>query len=1776
MLSLSARNVSTVRFVAYRVYPEEVYGRAQYTHENEHWRGRPQFTDFGRQWSDNNGAGGFRKEKVAEWTATTGDDGKHGYVSVSVKTPLDSLGAYLIEARAGERDGIRSRTLLLVSDLTIVQKVDKSGVLVYAANAITGKPVPNVKLTLWEPTRAQYSYDRDARYASGQTDESGTFRASLPTPTDSMEANYIRQRRCATFASAGGERYAVTSQADFNNGDVPVGESAFRAYVMTDRSLYRPNQAINLRVVMVSGTPGAYLPAVGKAASLVITGPHGELLRKDIKTGEFGSVNDTFALPTGADLGDYAVHVQTPTEPRAEYGNVSFRVEEYKKPEFAVSVTPEASQVRIGETMKVAIGAQFFFGAPVVNAKVHYRVVRAPYAYPTPVRPRLDWYDETPASGFSLAGNYNASLSLAGYRGRGGYGDSIRNWQQAPDTSWANQGAAYREGDLTTDAKGEAFLTFPTELPKPPRGVKASAYNPGDQNYIITADVVDDSRRQVSGAGSARATVAQFHPFLTLDRQFVLPGESLTIDARTRDGNDKPFAAGGYVHFTRLIPPVLEIKRIDPNTGKYVIVQKAVPAKEEDQGKLFVQTDAANDGLGKAVWHPDTPGDYRLDYEAKDAWGNVVQAVTNVLVYGSAWDAQIPEADKRFQMVAEHTMYKPGDTARVLLIAPAPDSYVLFTEQAIGGIVRYRTIFVPGRSTLIDVPINATHVPNAAFTAMLIRDGQAQEAGCEVGVPAEDHILALQIKPDKSQYKPGEHAIFAVHAIDAQGHPAQGEVSLGVVDQSLRAMQADLVPDIRRAFYGYRLETQVAGVNSVNLWLGGDAQAPPVPGFESHELVYPEGMGWLVDHLDAGRKFAIPAYTPYSRYSLQTRNSRGRGGRAMFYDYSGARSAGEQPELAYDAALGDSINGVTRLSAGRTSNMPLGSATLAKRKDSAQGFLQGISPQDIFALDADNSLVLRYDDPKQILERQAILRSGDAGALAAATVRRLFADTAVWMPAIVTDKQGNATVAFDFPDNITQWHVTARGVTRDIQVGMEEAETRTKKNLLVRLQAPRFFVDRDQVTISANVHNYLDADKNARVELVTEGGSLEIAQSAGKAAVTAVTARPVGKNGEIRVDWTVDVKKAGLTKIKVIVQTDAESDAAEMAFPVLVHGVEKFIAHTGVLKDGGNATETFDLPSLRRQGASLLDVQLSPSLASVMLDALPYLEDYPYGCVEQTTSRFVPTVLVAKTLRDAGIDLETLGKRAAALAEQRRAIPPQQIFADSGYTYPKGAPGVLDAKELSSRLAYGYHGRTNAPVFSSATLKDMTETGLQKLYQMQRADGSWGWWTGSAVGDPYLTAYVVESLVRARQADIAVKPDVLERAFNYLEAHFDSTEDLHLMAYYDYVLCFRATIAKVERTERWRKTHLFLYERRDRLNAYGHALLALAFHFVGDEEKARVLVRNLTTTVKRDADGHAAHWEADDRAYWRWYNDKQETTATVLRALVAVGGEENTSLAGLAVRWLVDNRRGGYWTSTKQTALVVESLMEYARAQKELTPDYTVTLDVDGKVQKSYHLTKENALLFDNRFLVGDEILTSGGQQLHITMQGTGTLYYSAYMKYFDMSEPITAQSNAIAVERKYFKVVPEAGKTGKAAKTGGKSSKSETVNNRLPLADGATIASGDILEVELFLKSDNDYDHLVFEDMKPAGCEAVETRSGQAYGDGLCSNMELRDEKVAFFIDTLPQGTRRLTYRLRAEIPGMFHALPTNAYAMYAPDIRALSDEWRATITDALPGKAK
>ena len=120
----------------------------------------------------------------------------------------------------------------------------------------------------------------------------------------------------------------------------------------------------------------------------------------------------------------------------------------------------------------------------------------------------------------------------------------------------------------------------------------------------------------------------------------------------------------------------------------------------------------------------------------------------------------------------------------------------------------------------------------------------------------------------------------------------------------------------------------------------------------------------------------------------------------------------------------------------------------------------------------------------------------------------------------------------------------------------------------------------------------------------------------------------------------------------------------------------------------------------------------------------------------------------------------------------------------------------------------------------------------------------------------------------------------------------------------------------------------------------------------------------------------------------------------------------------------------------------------------------------------------------------------------------------------------------------------------------------------RTPLANLDTVKSGDLIEVELTIDSKNDYEYILFEDMKAAGCEPVEVRSGYNNNE-MGAYMELRDDRVAFLVRSLARGTHSLSYRLRAETPGQFSALPTRASAMYAPELKANSDEMKLRIED-------
>jgi len=1597
---------------------------------------------------------------------TTTDTGDHSHRSDTFPLPLTRAGAYVIQVSA---PGVRSARLHLVTDLALVQKIDRDSALLYAADARSGAPARDADV--WAKVGWVEGSKERSIVLHQRTNREGATTIAFP-----LKAN--RSNFHVSSAAFRNGSYALTGQGQQAYAE-PL--QPLKVYSLTDRAVYRPEQVVHYRQLIMRRKGGEWRPAAGERIRVQISDPRGaQLLDRTLLAGEFGSINGELTLAEDAPLGEYTIQVTVPKrgEFSEGYGANRFRVEEYKKPEFEITVEPAAERVRLGEKATARVEARYYFGGPVPNAKVTYRLYRNPFApqhrFPRP-------YD-----------------FLSRYWNEGNYQTDYR------------QGEVVTQGEARTDAEGNAKIEFAT-APSP-------QWVGSDVTYTVEADVQDASRRVISGSGAVKATRHDVLVYLDFPQGYARKNERVRVEVATTDPSDHPVPVSGTA----------SIFRQNPMTGQEALLSRK-PLATDEQGRAFIE------------WTPPAGGYYRFEYEARDRAEQVVKGLTHLWVEGPEL-AKTDTSGSGLMLQPEKQAYEEGQQAKVLVITPFPGCTVLLSREANNEILGRQLLYVAGRSLEVTLPLNRAEVPNVYLSAVVIRNHQAFRAQQELFVPPARQFAAVTVEADHARYEPGEKAKLRLLARDWRGKPLRTELSVSVTDAALGYIQKDYAPDIRLFFFGDRrsLSTQ-ADVSPELSFSTLDQDTQRRKEYPARTWSLPDGMGMLPDW---------PGPPPGTE-NLRTANGATWSDMVLWDDRS---------VVASRYRVMNAMNGLMSLS----------------RADPVAGNALSVDSLQRFP-GASGEMNARFAYAKSELRQQAQGQRQSGGELADPAVRSTFADTAFWTPAVVTDAQGQASVEVTWPDNLTEWRATAAGSSTSAQVGSGETQVVTKKDLIIRLQAPRFFVERDEVVLSANVHNYLPDATRAEVSLELEGDAAELASTS-----DATQWVDLSKDGEQRVNWTVRVRHEGELRVRMTARSPKAADAAELTLPVLVHGVERQVAQSGVLRTERQAMIPIRLPEARKPGSSELVVQLNPSLATVALDALPYLADYPYGCIEQTMSRFLPSVIVAKTLKDLGYDVNDLRKRARQLEQTQDKSYPRG--AAGGYTYPKGRPGAAQTLRFD---------RWRNPVFNDEELRKMVRSGLARITEFQHQDGGWGWWKEDA-SDPYMTAYVIYGLTLARDAGTAVDAGMLERGLGFLQGRFQREEDPHQLAYEARVLAMHPGRRNAIRERTLRK----VYDRRDRLTAYSQGLLALALHDLGEREKAQVMLRNLESTVTIDRENGTASWEAEQsgRWWWRWWNNRVETNATLLEAYLAI--RPDSELPAMLTKWLANNRRGAIWQSTRDTALAVLSLSAYLRHTKELSPDYTLTVGLEGQAARTFRVTKENALFFDGGLTVPDELLRTGEQPLRIKKTGTGPLYYSAYTRYFSLEEPIRATGNEVFVQRRYFRLRP-----GTAAGTADRQAllnSSGTTHRenpflsgnyrlldlddawvlpgdtndgpryeRTPLHEGEVLTSGDLLEVELQLQSKNDYDYLIFEDMKPSGCEPVEVRSGDKGGLGLYSNMELRDEKVAFFLASLPQGRRTLTYRLRAEIPGRFHVLPTNGYAMYAPDIRTLSDEMTFGITD-------
>ncbi len=1440
----------------------------------------------------------YLKEEVARWSLDLNPRTGHFDRHITVSTPLQKAGAYLVTARLA--DGNESKIVVWLEDMALVTKPTPSGSLYFVSDANTGLPVAKANVEFLG-FRVEYEAGRpriQSRNFAEFSDSNGLL--TLPGDADHRDFQWLALAR----DDAGHMAYLGFSQVWYGQRYEQTYQEQ-KAFAITDRPVYRPDQKVQFKIWVRQAKydqPDRSVFA-GKPFTVWISNPKEErVFEQKIAADEFGGIEGEFTLPADATLGEYhlqlnelpihAFHApQEDFQPGTRRFGGIFRVEEYKKPEFEVMVDAPDKPVSLGEPFVAKIKANYYFGSPVTEATVKYKVLRTSHTG--------RWYPPTPWDW----------LYGPGYWWFAGDYDWYPGWQRwgcrcpAPWWFWRapEQPEVIASAEVPIGADGTVEVKVDTTLAKELHGDQ-------DHSYQIQAEVVDQSRRTIVANGQVLVAREPFRVYSWLHRGYYRVGDTIEANfaARTIDGTPVSGSA------------VAKLYKIDYQQGK---------PREVEVDSWDLVTDA--DGQASLKVAASEPGQYRLACTVSDGEGHASEGAMLFTVIGSGFDGRQFQFND-IELIPQRREYAPGDKVSLQVNVNRAGGYVLlFVRPANGVYPPPQPVRLEGKSTVVELEVAQKDMPNFFVEAVTVASGKVHTATREIHVPPQKRVIDVHIEPSATEYLPGEMAKVKLKITDFDGRPFVGSTAVTIYDKSLEYIAGGSnVPEIRSFFWKWR---------------------------RRHQPQYQTNLQRTFPNLPVGDKY------------MQQLGVFGdvvppEGG--MDGSRTGQRQARATGPMSMGVAMEDAA-------------MPAAAAAFREGKAMAK-----------------SAMAAPVQEPMAVPVQP--------------TVRQAFADTAFWTGNLKTDADGRAEIELKMPENLTAWRIRVWGMGQGTRVGEGQAEVVTRKNLIVRLQSPRFFVETDEVVLSANVHNYLATAKQVQVQLQLEGGTLE----ATDAAALQQTVR-IDADGEARVDWRVKVVAEGEAVVRMLALTDEESDAMQMKFPVYVHGMLKMDSYTGVLRPGQKAGQfTVVVPEKRRPQQTRLEVRYSPTLAMAMLDAIPYLLDYPYGCTEQTLNRFLPAVIARNTLRQMGVDLEALQRERVNLNSQE----------------------IGDAHERRNRWKH----LQRSPVFDSHELTAIVKKGVQRLTEMQLSDGGWGWFSGyGEFSSAHTTAVVVHGLQIAARNDVALVPGMLDRGIVWLKtyqekelAKLDNVRDGEVLnkklpakiaADNLDVLVFMVLADADQKNDKMRD---YLYRDRTRLSVYSLAMLGVALHKLHEPEKLAMVMRNIGQYLVEDDENQTAYLNVGQGFWWYWYGSETEAHAYYLKLLAAT--QPDSDIAPRLVKYMLNNRRHAtYWDSTRDTALVIEAFADYLTATHEASPDMTVEVWVDGQKQKEVKIDADSLFTYDHALVITGAELAGGQHVVELRKQGEGSLYYSGYLTNFTLEDMIFKSGLELKVQRRVLSAAP-------------------------------------------------------------------------------------------------------------------------------------------------------
>jgi alpha-2-macroglobulin len=1585
--------------------------------------------------------------KLTEWQVELPNPGDYQLHKTFVVPPLPGPGLYVVLASArpdfADADGnVVLGVNVIASDYVLLAQDDReANVDVLCVRGDVGAPVAGAEVSL-----LSLDWHKGHRVvARAKTDASG--QASFPRQSSNS--------RCLVLGRCDGQWVVDPSQLYLYRQPEP--DSRTQALIYTDRSIYRPEQRVQFKLVAYRGRPGLEEPKLCPSTRIQIelVEPNGKAVEQlRLRTNEHGSASGSFLIPAGRLLGRWQL--------RTSVGSTTaIRVEEYKRPTFELGWRDPSEPLRLGAPARLSGTARYYFGLPVTSGEARWRVERLPEL------PRSWWWATSESKSQRIAAG-KAAL--------------------APDGSFVVEFCP----EADPRQASHAGLTY---------------------RFRLEVEVTDEGGETRTATRTLRVGFSSLEATVQSERAFALAEQPLALTVRrvTLQGAPQP-GVGSWRLLQVQQPPLASAPGDvpDPEPPEGAAGRESVPLAHDRYAGRWEQrryqprawmaqwSDGSEIARGElrhgedgvaALSLPGLPaGVYRLRYCTADERGQLCEAQHELLVVACSTPIGLPAI-----LEVERSTVRVGETLR-LFVASGTYDQVLAVERYEAGRRVERRWQRAGEPELHELRVERKHRGGFCYVLCAVRDFQLMRFEVAVTVPWDDRAVRIELETFRDTLRPGGHELWRVVLRGADGGllaKRTAELLAYMFDRSLETFARHEPPDLL-ALYPTRAQalgcrSSLGGTMGQMLFRDGfrapSGAADPV----ADRLVFYESWG-----------IGGPGATMRMRTGAMPVPGCAPGGRPM--------QLGAPPPPP--PACAPSPQAAGRAAPGQSAPAELAESSFGLAKADADA-------------DAD---------------------AGGAPPQAEAEVRSDFAETAFFLPHLLTDADGAVSIEFDVPEAVTSWSVWLHAVTRDACGSSLRREAKTVKELLVRPYLPRFVREGDELELRVVVSNVgagpLTGD--VALDLLDAATSRDLAEAFGIGSRELSFAVAASQSTTVSYPLRVP-RRLGPVTVRVVARADGLSDGEQRLLPVLPSRMHLSQSRFVTLRDACERFLRFeelgrdDDPSREHEQ---LVVTVDAQLFFSVVRALPFLVEYPYECSEQLLNRFVSSSILSKVF-----------ERHPALQAMARNLPPRTTPLEP---WKADDPNRRMAAEETPWLRESEGDPSPWPVIDlldPSAVARHREVALERLSKAQTASGGFPWFP-SGPPSPFVTLYLLEGFARAAEFMVALPAHMIERAWHYLTAHFRADilprvrkQEMppESLVYLYYVLSAYRTLsldAGAFSPEERAEIEGYCFANWKRVSPMLKAELALGLHRAGRPSDARLVLESVMDSARSEPE-RGTFWQAEERS-WLWYRDTIESHAQILVTLQQVL-PDHPARDGL-VLWLLLNKKLNQWKSTRATAAVIYALTRYLEREGTLAvrEQLSVTL---GAVRHDFCFEPDRYSGRQQLVVPGPAIVPAEHSTIGVSKQTPGLAFASATWHFSTERLPERAEGDLLAVERRYLRCDQRGAEL-----------------MLVPIGADDEVRVGDEVEVQLSLRAGHEAEYVHVRDPRPAGFEPEDRVSSYVWALGLGYYREIRDNGTSFFFDRLPPGEVPLRYRIRAATAGRFRCQPATVQPMYAPEFAGYS----------------